>query len=340
MLSVSTPKTLGALALSAAAALAVAGCGSSHASSAANASASAKPGTFVGTTAITRAASVSGAAQGEKVAFSFTEQLPTIGKLAVSGTGSYNRSPAAGAMNLHLSVPNASSLGSEAGAILSNLSLQAVYANSVAYLKVPSSLATMASTFTGGKPWVSVDLTKLAAGSPDQFPGLSKLLNAPTSTVSPTSAFQKLQQASSSGVAKVGTATVNGVATTEYSGTLNLAKLASTSKLTAAQRAAVKRSLTRSAKAMGVSTIPYDVYIDGSNLIRRLTISFSPSLHGTTVPITAQIDMLAYGRQPAPTVPAAGQTDDVTSLLAKAATLGMSSGSSTGSTGSSSIFGG
>jgi hypothetical protein len=297
-------RVLGGTVALATVAAAVAGCGSSHITSAT------APSAHIGGSAITQAADISGAAKGEKVAYTLTEQLPSVGKLSITGTGSFNTSPQQGEMDLDVSVPGISSLGSTASA-LSSFPLSLVLDSKVIYLKLPAALSSKVSTYTGGKPWVSVNLSQLASTS--STPGLSNLLNGQTSPTNPTAALKELQAASSTGITKVGTATVNGVATTEYKATLNLLKLSK--QLPAAQRKALSAQLAKSSKALGTTTVPFDVYIDSAHLIRRLSLNYSYASAGTTVPLMMQIDFLSYGHQTAPTVPAASETFDLTGLL-------------------------
>jgi hypothetical protein len=328
MFALGKPRTLGAAAAVAAAALAVAGCGSSSTTSSGT-------GAMIGSSAISRAANISGAAKGEKVAYTLTESLPSVGKLTMTGTGAFNTSPQQGEMSMNISIPGIASLGSQA-ASLSQLPLTLVIDNKTIYAKLPSALSSKFSTFTGGKSWVSINLAQFAASS--KVPGLSNLLSGQgSSPMNPAASLQQLKAASANGITKVGTATVNGVSTTEYKASLDLSKLSST--LPAAQRKVLKQQLAIASKQMGLTQIPFEVYIDSANLIRRLTMDISYSVNGTKVPASLQMDFLAYGAQPAPTVPAASDTDDLTSLLSMySGKSGSSSGSSSGS--GSGILGG
>ena len=296
------------LAAAAASALFVAGCGGSSSSSHATAS-----GTPVGGAAITRAADVSGAAKGERVAYTLTEQVPSLGRLSVTGTGAFNNTPANnGQINLRLAVPDASSLGAAAGSILSNLQLALVVNRGTVYLKLPTSLAALASSFTHGKPWVSVNLAKL--GSASSIPGLSSVLNGGTGPTNPAATLKQLASASSDGVTKVGSATVNGVATTEYRGTLDLTKLSA--QLPANVRSATQAQLARAAKQFGVSRLPFRIYIDSANLVRRVQFALNGAqVAGQNLAASMQLDFLAYGSQPAPTVPSPADTYDASGAV-------------------------
>ncbi len=66
--------------------------------------------------------------------------------------------------------------------------------------------------------------------------------------------------------------------------------------------------------------LPIDAWIDSSNLIRRiqLTLQLSRCSGSQTANVAIKIDYLAYGQQPAPTIPPAAQTLDLLKLLGKA----------------------
>ena len=294
----------GTTAVAAAATLALAGCGSSN--SAAPASAT------ISGSAIARAADISGAAKGEKVAYTLTEQLPSVGKMTISGTGSFNTSPEQGQMSFNVAIPGAATLGAGAASILSNLQATLVIDNKVIYVKLPSALAAKLAAFTGSKPWLSIDLTKLASSS--SIPGLSTLLNGQGSPTDPAAELKQLEAASSDGVTKVGSVTVNGVATTEYKATLNLAKLST--QLPANEQKLLKGQLAAAAQHFGATKIPYTVDIDSANLVRRLTLNFNDlKLRGVSAPTTLEMNFLAYGKQPAPTVPPAADTFSLNGLI-------------------------
>ncbi|WP_249010276.1 hypothetical protein [Conexibacter sp. DBS9H8] len=319
------PSTLtrrtGAIGLLGAAALAIAGCGSAaHHSTSASAGSSG-----VGGAVIAKAADISGAAKGERVAYTLTESLPSVGTVQVAGTGAFNAKPAEGQLNLTVAAPNASGLGL-AGTLLAHLPLSLVLANKTVYLKIPSSVQSLVGSFTHNKSWISINLADLAGAS--KIPGLSSVLNGQTNPTDPAAELKQFEAAATNGVTKVGSATVNGVATTEYSGTLDLAKLSQ--RLPAALRSAMSHQLARAAKAIGSTKLPFTVYIDSANLIRRLDLSFSGSHAGSAVKATMQMDFLAYGPQPAPTIPPAADTFGINGLLGSLKSLAASAGAGLG----------
>jgi hypothetical protein len=312
----------------AAAALLVAGCGSSHASSSA-AGSSASSGAKIEGSPIARAADVSGAEKGEKIAYTLTETLPSIGKITATGTGAFNQSPAEGQMSMKLAIPSSSSLGA-ASALLSNLQLQFVIKSGVFYIKVPTNLTSELSTFTGGKPWVEVNFAQLASGN-SSLSSISGLLNGTNSPTDPSAIFKEFQAASTNGVTKVGTATINGVATTEYKANLDFSKLSSA--LPASQRAAMQKILAQASKQLGGASMPVTLYIDSANLVRRVVYGLNTTAGGQKLSVAMQMDFLAYGQQSAPSVPSTGQTFNLDGLISKYS--GAASSAST-----SSLFGG
>ena len=65
----------------------------------------------------------------------------------------------------------------------------------------------------------------------------------------------------------------------------------------------------------GQSTLPVDVWIDGSNRVRRLAMQMSLCSPVGTVSESFQMDLYDYGRQPPVHVPAASEVTDLTSQL-------------------------
>jgi len=121
------------------------------------------------------------------------------------------------------------------------------------------------SALDGGKPWAEIDLNSLGgAGS-----SIESLLSG-VKNESPTSALEPLL--ASGDLKNLGPATVGGVATTHYAGTLTGAQvesLAPTQGLSAAQVAQIKQLL----QAGGVTSETIDVWIDSNNLLTQMKSS-------------------------------------------------------------------
>ena len=142
------------------------------------------------------------------------------------------------------------------------------------------------------KPWLALPLSTLGKSSGIN---LSQLLGQAGSS-SPLSESQLLGGATS--VRKVGTGTLDGVAVTEYAGTLSLDK--GIKYLSAGNRAAVQKQLT----AAGLTTATFTVWIDGKSTVRKAIINEN----GTTVSDTITVAITSINQPVGVTIPAASQT--------------------------------
>lgn len=274
-----------------AAALLVAACGSSSSSSS-------KPPP---TAALTRAAYVSAAAPGFRFTMNLKETVPSAGQITATGTGGFNVTPRReGAMTMQFSIPAAASQG------LGNLRIDAVFVPGTIYMKLPAALT---SKLPGGKPWLSINLNQLgrAAG----IPGLGSLISGSTSLSNPGQYLQYLRATTNGSVKDLGQATVNGVSTTHYHAVIDLAKLPNV--VPPASRATV-RQLVAALRSHGTTQLPVDSWIDSNHLIRRFAMNYSQTLNGQKVNVNLRMDFVQYGRQPAPTVPPASQTQNLLAL--------------------------
>jgi hypothetical protein len=285
----------GAAALCAAAGL-LAGCGSSsnHSSTAAK-----QPPTAT----LTRAAFVSSAAPGYRAVISLKENVPSVGTITATGTGAFQLKPKhQGSMVMRLSIPSAASSG------LGTLQMQAVYVPGTIYMKLPPQLA---SRIPGGKPWLLINLNQL--GKAAGIPGLGSLANSSSSLNNPAQYVSYLRATTDGTVRNLGQATINGVSTTHYHAVIDLNKLPDV--VPASSRASVQQ-LVAALKKRGTKTqLPIDAWIDSSQQIRRVVITYTQPVNGQKATITTQVDFVQYGPQPAPTVPPASQTQNLLSLV-------------------------
>lgn len=271
-----------------AAGLTAAGCGSSSSGSA-----------QVPTVSLTRAADVSSAAAGYKVAVTLHETIPSSGTVVANGIGSFSPAAHQGSVNMRLTLPS--------GAGLSSLALQMVLDKGNIYMKFPPALA---SKLPGGKPWVYINIAQ--AGKAAGISGLGSLVNSSSSFSNPAEYLNFLRATAAGSVEDLGQATVNGVPTTHYHATVDLAKLPQA--VPASQRRSMQQ-LVNSLESKGAATkVPIDAWIDASHLVRRVQSSFSETVSGQTVKVALNEDFLQYGKQPAPTVPSPSETTNLLSL--------------------------
>jgi hypothetical protein len=250
---------------------------------------------------LVQAADVSGASKGYKISLRMTEAVSSV-QINAAGTGSFNVPKKAGELNLRMELPASTGEGP--------LNVREIVEHGAMYMHLPAALS---GKLSGGRPWFKVDLAQV--GQAAGISGLSSLTGGQSSD--PGQFLQYLQAASSSGIRNLGSATINGVATTHYEGQLELAKVVSARSVPSGRRAAAAKAIAQLQKLTGLSRLPVEVWVDSAHLVRQIAMTY-----GITVPgglgklnMTMQMDFTAYGPQPVPALPPAGQVDDISSLL-------------------------
>jgi hypothetical protein len=165
------------------------------------------------------------------------------------------------------------------------------------FVKLPGGLAT------GAKPWVKLNLSTLANQAGINLGSLGQLQSA-----DPSQALEFLKGAVGD-MKKVGSEDVRGASTTHYRGTLDLQQ--ASSSVSADARSAVQQAIA----SLGTSTIPVDVWIDGSGRMRRMKFSVDPDGSGPTPPGTVQFEMFDFGVKADVQPPPPDQVTDLSSLL-------------------------
>ncbi|WP_406332256.1 hypothetical protein [Streptomyces sp. NBC_00203] len=191
---------------------------------------------------------------------------------------------------------------------LGSTSIQARYLPDAYYAKMGDKFAEQA----GGKHWIKYaydDLAKLGGGS-------GAFLKDQMQNTTPNQSVKLLL--ASGDVKKVGEDRVRGEQTTHYSGTVNVADLATkTSNLSASQLADLKKQLT----AAGVTTEKVDIWVNGDNLLVKKVEK--GELSSGTMSSTAYYS--DYGVKVSATEPPASDTADFKDLLKAQSTGGTTS---------------
>ena len=283
---------LGAIAITAGA-IAVAGCSSSSpnnsasgkTSSSASASAS-SGGASSGGTSLTAAQAVKEAAAHAQKATSYAADITvkTSGTASstISGTLKQQTTPSP------LAVADFSSVTVQGQQVPGGM--EEIINSGGIYLK----LAELSKQT--GKPWIKIpgsDVSKLGGAS------LSQLLQ--NGSNDPLTQTQMLS--SSTNVKKVGTATINGVPTTEYTGTYPIT--AGLAKLPAATRSKIAAQL----KAQGLTTEHFTVWLDNQQQVRKVI----SSAQGTSEQVTSTVTVTSVNQPVTATLPPASQTATVPS---------------------------
>jgi hypothetical protein len=179
----------------------------------------------------------------------------------------------------------------------------------ILYLQLPP---VDSSQLPAGKTWVSVNINAVSEAKLGQ-----SLAQLSDSSQQPTQILSYLQGVSRTGITTIGPATIRGVATTAYKGTVDLTKLAD-------QKGSAQGAALKSVEAqLHTTTLPIQVWIDAQGRARRVSAQFqgsttSQSGPGTTVPSTSAsatvtIDYFDFGTPVTVVPPPAAQVEDVTS---------------------------
>lgn len=271
-----------------AAAVAVGGCGSTTTSPPVN--------DLSPAATIARAADVSGAAQGGMFRMNIAAKLPGAGTMTIDAHGFFSAPSRSLKMTMNMHVAGRT------------MKIHEVKLGSKLYVEMPAALT---SKMPGGKSWLMMDTSKLSKQS--YLGGLSSLSEG--QPMSPTGSLTYLK-AESEHVAKLGPASVSGVQTTHYRLTINLKKAGA--GMPASTRATIRRVLRQMpAKILDETRLPVDVWIDSSQLVRKMKLVMRVKVSSVRRPFTESLTLAvpAYGPEPTPSRPPAGQTLNLLALL-------------------------
>ncbi len=144
-----------------------------------------------------------------------------------------------------------------------------IFEGKTTYLRVPE----LGGGLPQGKRWVRFDLQKVAAQQGLDLSGMT------WGSADPARMLSFIRDVAS--VQEVGSATIRGVDTTHYRGTIDVEDLLS-------GRAA-------DLGVTGANSIPVDAWVDAEGRLRRLVYSFEASLHGQRVEQALRMDVFAFG---------------------------------------------
>jgi hypothetical protein len=245
-------------------------------------------------------------------AFTFKVSGGTTGAVSITGTGGFDTKHKVAVFNVNLG-PLAQALGGASGGAQIPETLNVVAVNNTVYVRLPS----VASQIKPGAQWLKFDSASIQKSLPKGVTPPS------TTTTDPKQALKVLN--GSIAVHKVGSTTVRGSSTTHYVATVDVTKVVH-GLVPAKDRASMLKSL----KSAGIKTVSFDVYVDSSGLVRRVSGGFKNVKAGKGSPpvsIVATVDLYSFGHPVKATVPPASKTADGAKLLAQlAAGLGGSGG--------------
>jgi len=168
------------------------------------------------------------------------------------------------------------------------------------YLQLP---AAADADLPSGISWVSLDLDTVTKSLTGQ--SLSQL--AGSANIS-SEGLTYLEGVSADGVTTVGPATIDGVSTTEYSATIDLAKMGD-------QRSpAVRAALRRLESSVGLSDLPIQVWIDDQGQVSQESFQETVTAGGATHSVDATIGYSDFGTPVSVVAPPANQVAPFSSL--------------------------
>ncbi len=148
----------------------------------------------------------------------------------------------------------------------------------------------------GGARWLKVDIQKA-----QQALGLEPQQIA--SGESDPARFLQYLKAAGATVHTDGGATVRGVPTTRYSGSVNL--LAAARVLPSNDRAAAESAMSNLVSKIGTSSFPFVVWIDSKHMVRRLRMTIPTGTAGASANI--EEELFGFGAIPAVHAPSGGE---------------------------------
>ena len=178
-----------------------------------------------------------------------------------------------------------------------DLDMRMIFAFPVVYMYFPPGIAPL----PGGKTWVKMDVDKL--GRQEGF-DVGELMQAGTSD--PSQGLDFLRGVS--GVQAVGEEDVRGVATTHYTGVVDMQNLG-------AKDSELKAQLDQFLEQSGISSIPVEVWIDGDGFVRRMKQTLEGNDSGLQMNMTMTTDLYDFGTDVSVEEPPANDVVDYSELM-------------------------
>jgi len=182
---------------------------------------------------------------------------------------------------------------------LDHASMKEVFLEQGGHYVIYMRLGVLASQIPGGKPWLKLDLSELGKSAGLDF---SKFLSG--SQLQPTDLLGMLRGEGAK-ISDLGSATVNGTATTHYRVTVDLAK--------ALQAKGLTSPLLESFAAQ-MPKVPEDVWIGKDGLVRRVAIAYSFAPAGKPVRMRMTMNLSDYGAHVTIAAPPSDEVFDATQL--------------------------
>lgn len=221
--------------------------------------------------------------------------------LTLSGTGHTNFAAAEGQMTFTMTgFPAAMQTQLPGG----SLTMNELYKSGSLYMESP----LFDGKLPNGARWVKIDLARV---------GEAMGLDPSSITSGGASPAQYLSYLKDGAVtnAVVAHETLRGVATTRYSGDLDLLKVAEAQPGTNVAQA--RAAFQKISAETGQSSMPIEVWVDRQDRVRRMALTLATATGGQHAQSTIDVEYFNFGTVPAVNVPAEDEVFDVTSQALK-----------------------
>jgi hypothetical protein len=231
-------------------------------------------------------------AGGSKMSMTADVNSPAGQSYEITANGAFDQQEGEMTMDLsNLLQSTGLPVGSGSGIVLRYLTENG---DPVVYMEMPF----LASELPAGKTWIRLDLEKAGKSLGVDF---SQLLSQ--SNQNPAQTLDLLR--ASGDVTTVGPDTVDGVATTEYEGSIDLAK--------AAKLRGLPQDLVQKLEdATGASEIPVEVWIGADGLVRQMRETIDTTTGGQPLTTTMTMDMSDFGTDVSVSAPPSDEVLDIT----------------------------
>ncbi len=264
----------------------------------------------------TSAAQASAAADSARFSVEAGLTVPGVKKqLAFSAEGGFDTPAKRSQMKVDLSAVSElmKSFGSSMGGTVTgdlgspdDWKIEVIQDGDVAYIHFP----LLAKQLPTGKTWVKGDAKTLSsadAGQLDQMKQFGSLAGT-----DPRDIFGLLKAVSGS-IESVGTEEVRGVETSHYKATIDTSKL---EKLVPASQRESLGGIDKTAQQAGLTEIPVEIWIDGDQQVRKLSIDVDAKQPGLSASVKASlvVEVYDYGKALDLELPPADQVADAATL--------------------------
>ena len=229
----------------------------------------------------------------------FTIAMKVAGEsINMTGSGAFNYRDSRGSVTYRMRIPE-----------LGDMRMDLRMLGTKMYVRMPEALA--GEGLKNGKEWLGFDLGKSLEQS-----GLGSLDFAQQQDPAQTLQFLR---AASTDVKEAGATKVRGVETTRYVGRMDFRKALDAGLdglgMSAAEREKARKGMNWMLDQMGSKSIPFEVFVDGDGLVRRLKLDMTMQVEGERLALAMQMDYFDFGVEVEVRAPPARSVLDVTDQL-------------------------